>query len=712
MWPFKKRLKSSSTSLDINEVILEIIENERKTAKDHLKDSYYTDMMTGHNIGKDEELAVKYAEIALKSAHNLLYDQRQFVNKFIQELMNQQNIFRRVCEDPDGYGIATLNSVEQKTKNKAKELRIDDLIFDEPSNGKEDSIYNVFPETISSYDFDRELQNSMLISKKLLLEKKYLLAFDALQVHIIQLAARLYLLFKDSDNAEIAIYITRLKVAQTLLLESLLQSNVPKIVSNHLWGYVFGCNFIITYMESTKNKYEINQVTGKKLPFTIFALDFDLVESKPDDGLIHINEYSESSDHNMIYQGLVAIHEVLDVEGIDFICGLFLSQNEILDLLDSKAAIIGYFNHYKILNNYEVEDGLTEITSICLKNTGTGNLEVSIVRVGTIGEVNQLITELYEHISHAISFGDHSDGDLDRKLNHLSSLLYQPYDEFLEDCDTIAFFPEGNLFLVPFSALLDLSSKHLILKNNVLLISGFYGLKNTCLSLNQEDKGLIIYNPDFGGDDYYKNNKEYFSQLPYSEKEGDAIITLTNWDSISGKSATYDNFISKIKDKTILHISTHGSFDSDKISLDLSEASINPEKFFNHFSNIEQKGFFTLAGVNDNTLYSIVYSKQLKSLSIKNVKLAYLSLCIAGAGDSVEGDGLFGVSRALKVAGVSCVISNTYPIEDKISSELAVSFYNKIIYGDTFLNALRLSQLEKSKNGLEWFHWAGYNAHL
>ena len=708
MWPFKSR-SSLSDSSSLKEKIIEIIKDERKLAKEHLNDPYYTDMMTGHNIGEDEELAVKYAEIAFKAANDL-EDKNQFINKFIGELLNQKNVFRRVCEDPDGFGIVTLHDVERRAKDKAGEFGINSSNI-QPEEGA-GSIYDAFPETMSSLDFDNEISSSLHISKILLKEERYLLAFDALQVHMMQLATRLYILFKGERGAEIAIYASRLKVAQTLLLESLIKSRMPKIVTNPLWGYVFGCNSVLTYVESSKknNNYTI-QECGKQLPLTIFDLDLDLAMSNFDESS-SVQIYDESTPHKIIYQGLEAVHEVLDEEGMGFIHGMFLKREEILELIQPGTSVVGYFNHSNVSSDWEVEDALTEITSICLKNTGADYLKVAVARVGRIDKIDHLIGELNESITHAISFGDRSDGELNRKLEEISYYLYDPYDEFLENCDATAFLTEGNLSLVPFSALLNTSREHLIYKKNVSLISNIRGLRNSTLKLNDYDKGLVVYSPDYCNGGHCESGETPFRQLPYSDKEGREIISLTNWEALSGESATYQNFARQLENKSIFHVSTHGGFDGDVVSLKLFEGKLNPAMYFSHFSSMEKKGFFSLAGANNDVLHSKVYSEHLNKITFQNIKLAYLSLCIGGAGDAVEGDGIYGISRALKVGGVSCVISNPYPIVDKNSYEVALSFYRNILAGCTFLEALRSSQLERANNGEEWFHWAGYSAYL
>jgi len=88
-------------------------------------DSYYTDIMTGHNIGKDEYSAIRYAETSLDSVSCSDNDQYKFINEFMNELMKQKDNFRRDYKDPDGYGIGTLHCIERRVKDKVKRLGID-----------------------------------------------------------------------------------------------------------------------------------------------------------------------------------------------------------------------------------------------------------------------------------------------------------------------------------------------------------------------------------------------------------------------------------------------------------------------------------------------------------------------------------------------------------------------------------------------------------
>lgn len=88
---------------------------EADLAQRHKIDSYYTDSLTGHNIGDDELTAVGYVRrIELLPSAKEEGSPVAYLLRLLEDLENTKSAFRSLETDVDGYGIGTLHSLTQK----------------------------------------------------------------------------------------------------------------------------------------------------------------------------------------------------------------------------------------------------------------------------------------------------------------------------------------------------------------------------------------------------------------------------------------------------------------------------------------------------------------------------------------------------------------------------------------------------------------------
>jgi CHAT domain-containing protein len=91
----------------------------------------------------------------------------------------------------------------------------------------------------------------------------------------------------------------------------------------------------------------------------------------------------------------------------------------------------------------------------------------------------------------------------------------------------------------------------------------------------------------------------------------------------------------------------------------------------------------------------IVTGEDLVGLDLRGLRLAVLSACETGLGDVAGGEGVYGLARALHVAGCRDVVASLWQVDDQATAALMTLFYAHLWQqGQPPLEALRQAQLQ------------------
>jgi CHAT domain-containing protein len=98
------------------------------------------------------------------------------------------------------------------------------------------------------------------------------------------------------------------------------------------------------------------------------------------------------------------------------------------------------------------------------------------------------------------------------------------------------------------------------------------------------------------------------------------------------------------------------------------------------------------------------------SLNLVGTKLVVLSACDTGVGDITIGEGVYGLCRALVIAGSESQLISLWKVSDNATKDLMVDYYGRLKKGEGRSEALRQIQLEmlKSENQKHPFYWASF----
>jgi len=195
----------------------------------------------------------------------------------------------------------------------------------------------------------------------------------------------------------------------------------------------------------------------------------------------------------------------------------------------------------------------------------------------------------------------------------------------------------------------------------------------------------------------FKNQK--FLDLPGTEEEIVKIASSLNdqhfmVESYKGPEALEEN-IKSVDNPVILHIATHGFF------LNNSSSAVSPMILSGIvLAGVESGG---VSQYNDG----ILTAYEATNLNLDETNIVVLSACETGVGEVRNGEGVYGLQRAIIVAGAKNLLMSLWKIDDVATSHLMSSFYH-LRSGRSNQEAFRQAQIELRKHYPDPFNWGAF----
>jgi len=210
--------------------------------------------------------------------------------------------------------------------------------------------------------------------------------------------------------------------------------------------------------------------------------------------------------------------------------------------------------------------------------------------------------------------------------------------------------------------------------------------------------------------------------LPASEREGQQVASLLSSGLISGSAAT-TMALQRQQGPLVLHIATHGFFVADPVRTPqdpLRQIDANGLRLrgFRHDDPLLRSGL-VLAGANqpvaDPNDDGYLTAAEALTLNLRGSELVVLSACSTGQGEIRSGEGVYGLQRALAVAGARSTLLSLWKVDDAATQEFMVRFYRRIKAGKGRADALAEVQKEfrsgipgKPDGWKEPYYWAAW----
>ena len=333
--------------------------------------------------------------------------------------------------------------------------------------------------------------------------------------------------------------------------------------------------------------------------------------------------------------------------------------------------------------------------------------------------------------------------DIQQLARTVDRKVLQPVRGLLGDAHHLLISPDGPLNLIPFAALVDEQHRYLVESFTITYLTS--GRELLPLQVVRASKGgpVIVADPEFGepallasaGDggiraghkqqaatgrvrvDY---SQVFFGPLPGVGDEIRALKSLLPQATFLMKQQATEAAVKRISAPGILHIATHGFFLQDvdeKSEKPLLAArggdDVRLGKWAARVANPLLRSGLALAGANQGSSGDddgILTAMEAAGLDLWGTRLVVLSACDTGVGEVKNGDGVYGLRRALVLAGAESQMISLWPVSDRSTRDLMAGYYQRLLAGQGRSAALRdvQRQMMRSKSRGHPYYWASF----
>lgn len=313
----------------------------------------------------------------------------------------------------------------------------------------------------------------------------------------------------------------------------------------------------------------------------------------------------------------------------------------------------------------------------------------------------------------------------------VKEIIFDSLKQHMTNYDKYYFSPTGILNKIPYLAILDSINKG----NTFSIVSSTSNIRYKKKGGHNKKAAL------FGGVNYNLTSKNVTNNIAGLQEQENIVSNINRSSSFSNLKYTLDEVV-KIKelfdkseykgpflytgnsatdsimrvipnqDVNILHIATHGYY-YDSSFLVGGRIANKIGANINVYDNPLMRCGLLLAGANHDKNYNknndgILTGQEITYLDFSNIDLLVLSACETGLGELKGQEGVFGLQRAFKRAGVKSMIISLWKVPDEQTSQLMVAFYKYYLKGNSANKSLRKAQNEIKVDHPDPIYWAGF----
>lgn len=341
-----------------------------------------------------------------------------------------------------------------------------------------------------------------------------------------------------------------------------------------------------------------------------------------------------------------------------------------------------------------------------------------------------------------VSRAMHQDPDAEKArsaLQRLAARVMAPLRGELEGVGQLIIAPDSKLNLVPFEALVDSKGAYLLEQHLVSYVGAGRDLLRAHDQMSPRTTATLVAAPDYGAG-------ATFEPLPEVELEAREIQRYLRDPVVLVRAAANKRALAALKGPTLLHVSTHGFYAWSRGGAAASGAAERAGGWdASGDTGMHQRGMAVVSLGSLGSLGSggaepagepleaetealdraglalsdanrggegIVTAREISGLDWRGTQLVALSACETGVGLTSAGEGVFGLRRALVMAGAETQVVSLWRVSDAATRLLMTKLYEGLALGLGRAEALRRAKraLVRLPAFSHPYYWASFIA--
>jgi CHAT domain-containing protein len=357
---------------------------------------------------------------------------------------------------------------------------------------------------------------------------------------------------------------------------------------------------------------------------------------------------------------------------------------------------------------------------------------IIFVDLGPSARIDKLVDAFRSELSSA---GGTDYKDLGQRLYNLVLKKLAPA---LGKTKHVLLAPDGALNLLPFAALIDGSGKFAVERFRFTYLTSGRDLLRLAVKIKPKGGSVIFADPAFDGgaggkpDDKTRGRRSRslrsmkWSKLPGTAEEAVAIAKLLARASLFRGHKATESALKKVTAPKILHLATHGFFlppDDTDVSVEITAGGQAPPTappgamsappVADGQENPLLRSGLVLAGANKLTSGvedGVLTALEAAGLDLWGTELVVMSACETGVGKIAQGEGVYGLRRALVIAGAESMLMSLWQVDDAATRDLMTGYYRRLKQKKGRSEALRLTQIKmlRSSDYSHPYYWASF----
>ena len=302
--------------------------------------------------------------------------------------------------------------------------------------------------------------------------------------------------------------------------------------------------------------------------------------------------------------------------------------------------------------------------------------------------------------------------------------LFSKIEFLLTDGSDVLYSPMGIIHRIPLAALKTEGENTLGDRYNLSVIANpvdlAYGRSKKSFELDGMQVALwggIVYGlPETEDDSLLARTRavtrgKHLKYLPGTLKEVNKIEEILRGRARGvkmyiGADAKEGTFKKEAGKANVIHLATHGFFSEDEFH-ELNNVMHNAGLFFADANKAWMDDFkpnHYRKGYEDG----ILRAEEIETQNLASCELVVLSACETGLGEIKGDEGVYGLQRAFKLAGVKCMLMSLWPVPDDATKELMNRFYINLIALRDIDMAFVQAQKSMRADGYKVIEWGGF----